>query len=73
MTADQGGRWYKQKEIAEMLGIQLNAVRQVVTVLERVERIRTQPNFEDRRYTLVHESSIPLICKALRLPESNKI
>jgi DNA-binding MarR family transcriptional regulator len=64
-----GGRWYKQKEIAEMLRVQLNAVRQVVAVLERVGSIRTQPDFEDRRYTLVHESAIPTIRRALGLPE----
>jgi DNA-binding MarR family transcriptional regulator len=62
------GRWYKQKEIAEMLRVQLNAVRQVVAVLERVGNISTQPDFEDRRYTLVHESAIPTIRKALGLP-----
>ncbi len=69
MAMDQGGRWYKQKEIAEMLGVQLNAVRQVVSVLERIGTIQTQPDFEDRRYTLIHESSIPLIRKALGLPD----
>lgn len=64
-----GDQWYKQKEIAEMLKVQLNAVRQVVAVLERIGSIKTQPDFEDRRYTLVHESAIPLIRQALGLPE----
>jgi len=69
MATDQGGRWYKQKEIADMLGVQLNAVRQVVSVLERVGSIKTQPDYEDRRYTLVHESGIPMIRRGLGLPE----
>jgi DNA-binding MarR family transcriptional regulator len=62
-------KWYKQKEIATMLKVQLNAVRQVVAILERVGSIKTQPDSEDRRYTLVPESAIPIIRQALGLPE----
>lgn len=62
-------KWYKQKEIAAMLKVQLNAVRQVVAILERVGSIKTQPDSEDRRYTLVPETAIPIIRQALGLPE----
>ena len=69
MAVPPAGRWLKQKELADLLGVQLNAVRHAVSVLERVGRLRTRLDLADRRYVLVHESSIALIRRALGLPD----
>lgn len=59
--------WLTQKEIADMLGVDVRKLYPKVNALRRVGVIQTKPDPDDERAILVHASAIEAIKKALRL------
>ncbi|MBA3822796.1 MAG: hypothetical protein H0X24_02685 [Ktedonobacterales bacterium] len=59
--------WYTQKEIADMLGVDIKKVWPAVATLRRTGVIRTAEDPQDERVMLVHASAIDAIKRALRV------
>jgi DNA-binding MarR family transcriptional regulator len=59
--------WYTQREIAEMLGIEVRKLYPVVMTLRRAGTIATTPDPRDERAILIHRDGIEIVRRALRL------
>lgn len=57
--------WYTQQEIADDLNLPLERVRNTVAALDNLGSIRTTRDPRDRRYLLIHTSSLITLRKAL--------
>jgi DNA-binding MarR family transcriptional regulator len=57
--------WYTQRELAEMFGIHIKQLYNVVSALRKLAIIRTTPDPRDSRTILIHASSVDTIKRAL--------
>jgi DNA-binding MarR family transcriptional regulator len=57
--------WYTQQEIADITGVNLDKVRAAVAALDNAGAIRTSRDPNDRRYIIVHESSLETVKRAV--------
>lgn len=57
--------WLTQEQIANEIGIPVNRIRPIVATLASLGQIKTSRNVLDKRYLLVHRSSVPLIKQAV--------
>lgn len=58
--------WVTQEEIANEIGIPVNRIRPIVTALASLGQIKTSRSIKDRRYLLVHKSSVAIIKQAVQ-------
>jgi DNA-binding MarR family transcriptional regulator len=68
-TLQSQKEWLSQKEIAEMLGVNVRKLYPKVSILRHAGVIQTLPDPHDDRAILVHSSALDSLKRALRLAE----